>query len=139
MTTTPTDVLLDSTTGDLPDFCRLATGPEVIRQKVQIRLNTAQGDWFLDASQGIPYHTWLSTKPFQPEVVSAALRNEVATTTGVITVTSWNYTWDVTTRLFTATGMVQIQGVTASIPIQVAIFPDEGNAYPRVLFPFSVL
>jgi hypothetical protein len=126
-------VLLDST-GDLPEFCRLSTGPEVTKQKIEIRLRTVLGEWFLDAQAGLPYQTWQLSKPFLPQVVSATIRAEVLKVSGVISVTSWDYSWDVATRSFSCTGEVKIQGLAQTVPLVASIFPDGGNANSRIAF-----
>lgn len=85
------DVILDSITGDLPAHCILTSGRDAIRQRVEVRLRTVLGEWFLDRAAGLPWSTWLGSKTTPPEVISARVRSEVAGTPGVTAVTSWTF------------------------------------------------
>ena len=133
MTNTCYDVLLD-VSGDLPITCYVKNGPEVTQQKVKVRLGTALGEWFLDQYYGLPIHQWQSQKPFVPEVVSARIQSEIRKVTGVLAVTDWSFTWNIVTRAFSCTGSVLIEGASQAIPVVADIFPDGGNANPRIFF-----
>lgn len=127
------DVLLSST-GDLPTHCYLTSGSALVRQRVEIRLRTMLGEWFLDQYVGLPWAEWFGSKGTSPAVISARVRTEVAETPGVQEVTAWNYT-------STRQGVITMEGEflvsteeesTAVIPVRVSLVP--GNASPWVIW-----
>ena len=80
--------------GDLPSHCLLSDGPDVVCQKVEARLRTVLGEWFLDQGVGLPWDDWFGSKTTDPAVISARVRAEVADTPGVASVTSWTFEAD---------------------------------------------
>ena len=124
------DVLLDPITGDLPAHCVLSSGSEAIRQRVEVRLRTVLGEWFLDQAAGLPWDTWLGSKLTEPSVISARVRTEVANTPGVLAVTSWTYE---ATRAGAVTmdGQFRVeteeQEDAGTIPVRVTLVPQNSS------------
>lgn len=79
------DVLLNSD-GDLHPITRLGSGIAVVRQRIQIRLNTFLGEWLLDRRVGMPILEWMQQKPPRVEQIGAFIRREIETTPGVLRV-----------------------------------------------------
>lgn len=79
------DVLLTDA-WDLPIPGRHRTGPEVVAQRVEVRLRTMLGDWILDTSEGLPILTWLENKLPDVAIVGATIQAEIASTPGVVRV-----------------------------------------------------
>jgi hypothetical protein len=77
------DVLMDSTTEDLPAYSRMVSGMAVIAQRVRIRLTTLLGNWPLDRAAGIDWIGILGSKPFDAEAAAATVVLEMVDTPGV--------------------------------------------------------
>ncbi len=73
---------------DLPLATRFIRGRDTVAQRVRIRLQQHLGDWVLDTSKGIPWATYLSTKPAPVAAIEASCRTEVEATPGVLAVQS---------------------------------------------------
>ena len=61
MTETTYDVGMDAN-GDLPEFTRHITGPDLTAQRLAVRLGTILRTWFLDLRVGLPYLEWSDGK-----------------------------------------------------------------------------
>lgn len=72
--------------GDLPERTTHIEGPLLTRQRLQARLRTFKGEWFLDTRRGLPYFDWKQQKDLDLSVVQSVLRRLIATTPGVLSV-----------------------------------------------------
>ena len=124
------DVILEN--GDLPALCRLSSGVEHILQRVEIRIRTVYGEWFLDKSVGIPWPEWLSDPAVSLDVISARLRAEVESTPGVSAVTTWSATRSGRAISIEATFRVDTSEEDYSIPMSVTL--SHGNSSVNVLW-----
>lgn len=88
------DIYLDESTGDIAvvgnQVLLMDEEDKIVRQKLQIRLNTAQGEWFYDSEAGVPYFQEILKKPYQKNVVDAILRQTILETEGVTQLLSFN-------------------------------------------------
>ncbi len=76
-----------------------AENADAIAQHVRIRVRTFLGEWFLDESDGVPYHQRiLGKKGVRPGVVQSELRKRIEGTPGVRAVTEISVTIDRKTR-----------------------------------------
>lgn len=132
------DFLLDPTTGDLPLFNSLSSGPDVILQRLAIRLRTFLGEWLLDTSKGMPWETWCSTKGIPPAAMSARVRQETEGCPGVIGIQSWEYVMGSNGTAVTITGEVFIEGVDQAVPVVVPLQPSGGNVNPNIILPRGI-
>lgn len=58
------DALLDSETGDLPPHSPFASDPLIlIAQRLDDRLRTPFGGYFLDENEGMPFEQWIQQSP----------------------------------------------------------------------------
>lgn len=103
-----TDVLL-TPDGDIYRSTRLATGIDLVKQRLQIRLNTFRGEWILDFAQGIPYFEIGETLPFAVGEVRDLFIREISTTEGVASLSSVSATYDNPTQTFRLTANVAIE------------------------------
>lgn len=127
----PMDLALDSA-GDLPLYGRPLTGAEQVAQRVRIRLGTHQGEDLRDASVGLPYVTWLTTKPVPVAAIVARVRREVLGTGGVVSVSGW------TGSLNRSTGALTVSGsavVADGARLDITVVPPAAgaaNTYPAI-------
>lgn len=106
MTTTPRDLLIDPTTGDLAlvdGAAQWASGDALTRQRVGIRLRTQVGEWAYDTSMGLPYFERILVKAPDLRLIRALIVAEVQRARGVLAVTRADLTFSRATRRLTAT------------------------------------
>ena len=60
------------------------SGPELVTQRLRIRLNRLLGEWFLDTSQGIDYLGEVFVKAPDLNVIRAMFVKEITATEGVV-------------------------------------------------------
>lgn len=90
------DLYLDEVTGDI---ALVGNSPvlikdqlSLVRQRVQIRLDTFLGEWFYNSEVGVPYFEEILTQRYQKSLVDSIIRSEVLDTEGVIEITSFEST-----------------------------------------------
>ena len=81
--------------GGLP----LVTGLEEIRQSITQSLSSFQEDWFLNLDLGIPYFQTILKKATSLSEVESIYLEVIASTTGVLDITSFNMVLDTGTRI----------------------------------------
>ena len=79
--------------GDISVPSKTVTGPELVRQRVLLRLRQWTGEWILDVRTGLPWWDWMRAKPAPIDEIVAAIRTEIATTPGVRSVDSLTRTY----------------------------------------------
>lgn len=112
------DVELDED-GDLPAFCRVISGRDLIAQRVSIRLKTHLGEWILDPFKGLPFLQWMATKPPDAAAIGAVVRREIETTPGVLRVDDFSSAWTPATRSVEVTATI----ITAEGELEVVVSP----------------
>lgn len=95
------------------------TSSDEVAQNVGIRLQTYLGEWFLDNRLGLPwYQDILGKKDIRGS--NLAIRNCIATTTGVDKVVSFSPLFDTTTRQYSLyTSISTIYGDTTGVSVAV--------------------
>jgi len=77
---------LDTTTGDRAiennNFVIISEAEEV-RQRVETRLRTYQGEWFLDITLGVPYYQEVFEKNIPLSQIEAVFKDAIINTPGV--------------------------------------------------------
>lgn len=124
------DLGLDSD-GDLPLYGRSITGAELVAQRVRIRLTTHQGEDLRDATRGLPFVAWLTTKPVAVDAIVARVRREVRETEGIVSVSGWTGSLNRTTGALTVTGSA-VTADGAQLTITATPTTTGSNAYPVV-------
>ena len=118
----PVDIHLDED-GDLRAFNRLASGSDLVAQRIRTRLRTHLGDWLIDSSKGLPWATWFSTKPAPVDEAQARIRAELVDTPGVVRVSAFEVS--VTDRVFTVTATVVAE--EGEVDINARAFVQDRN------------
>jgi hypothetical protein len=65
-------------------------GAERVAQAIGIRLRAWLGEWFLDATHGVPYVDEILGKGRRPEMVEAVLRAQILSVAGVQSIQSFS-------------------------------------------------
>ena len=123
----PVDIGL-SEDGDLRDFNRLVSGRDLTAQRIRVRLRTHLGDWLLDASQGLPWATWMSTKPAPILEMEATVRLTIAGTPGVRQILEFSSSLDDRTMTVTAT----VDTDDGQLDVSTRAAPDDRNFWVMV-------
>jgi len=124
------DVQLDNN-GDIPIRTAYITGPDLVRQRIKIRLNTWRGEWFLDQRLGLPFLEWKQQKPPDVNVIRALIQREIRTTPGVVGVA--NLEVSLVQGRIEITGRITVEDVTLDLSAEIS--GPQGNSQPvTVLF-----
>ncbi|CTQ67102.1 hypothetical protein [Roseibium alexandrii] len=91
--TGPYDLHLDET-GNLA----MVRNSEAIGQHARQRLQSFEGEWFLDLQSGVPWLTDVMGKRFDPVLADAVMKSCLLDTDGVTEVTGFSTTFDRATR-----------------------------------------
>jgi hypothetical protein len=78
-------------------------GAERVAQAVGIRLRTWLGEWFLDATHGVPYLEEILDKGKRPQIIESVLRAQILDVGGVMAIESFGLTLDAPARRATVT------------------------------------
>lgn len=116
MTTTPRDLLIDPTTGDLAledGAAQWASGDALVRQRVGIRLRTQTGEWTYDTGMGLPYFESILVKSPDLRRIRGLIVAEVSRAAGVLSVVRCDLTFSRAARRLTA--VVQAKTTTGLI------------------------
>lgn len=100
------DLGLDPVTGDLPRVPTLITGLDLILQRIRLRLNRGQGEWFLDLDAGLPLLAWRTQKPPNLPSISSTIQAEIDSIPGVQRTQNFTATFNDVTRQLTVSGEV---------------------------------
>ena len=119
------DVLMGQD-GDLPIPSYLATGVEIIAQRVRCRLLTWLGDWTLDVNAGVDYFAYLGTKPAPLATLTNAVAREIRTTPGVVNVL------DIESSQVGGTATISATVVTADGSFTATVMPVSEAGNPSV-------
>ena len=77
----------------------LVRGLDALAQRLAIKLRTFLGEWFLDATAGVPYLTEVPRKPFRPEVLGSLIRRRILETEGVKEILGFRLDFEPTGRV----------------------------------------
>lgn len=95
------NIAIDPNTGDLQlskGQLVLIDGQEEIKQHVEQRLRTFQGEWFLDITIGLPYYDEILKKNVNPSTIDALFIDEILASPGIIRLLSFNSDLDNSSR-----------------------------------------
>lgn len=114
------DVNHDRTFGQ--GLSNIAVGAEAVAQRVKTRLYLLLGEWFLDIEAGVPYLQRITTKPSDLFYTESVLRRTILGTEDVSRITSFDMTYNGTTRrLNIATTVTTIYGTLVDIRVDKVI------------------
>ena len=80
------DLTIDPITGDFAitnGEVTLEEGSAAIRQRLEIKLRTFLGEWFLDTTFGIPYYEQVLGKKVNPISLNAVFVSAILTVSGI--------------------------------------------------------
>lgn len=96
------NLYIDPTTKDLSisnfNLQLTADSNENLSQKVETRLNTFAGEWFLNRELGVPYYERILKKNPNYADVNSLLLSVIATTTGIEKVEQFSVKYDTAER-----------------------------------------
>lgn len=97
------DLLLGASSHDLETSgfeLHVAEGTEATAQRIKVRLKLFLGEWFLDLLAGIPYYEDILIKNPDINKVNALIREAILTTPTVLSIDSYEYALNNSTRTF---------------------------------------
>jgi len=116
------DLKLDVATNDVEvlngDLVLLADDGAV-RQRLKQRLLLFLGEWFLDASKGVPYYQYILVKNPNMDLVNSSLKAVVLQTPGILELTSFDYDYDSGGRGLTVT--CQCKGANGDFVVDAGV------------------
>jgi hypothetical protein len=86
----------------------LTNSPAAVGQLVSTRLKLWVGEWFLDVTDGMPWAQDVDGKP-NNGTPDAALKQRILSTAGVLSIVTYNSTFNGRTRAFAASGTIKTQ------------------------------
>lgn len=117
------DILLNG--GEIPLYSPLVddrVSLALIGQRIQRRLRTFLGEWYLDTTRGLPYLEWSAVKPAPTDLITEAVRREIRAVPGVRSILSLSTTFDenarkvvVNGRILCDVGVLVLSGATPSV------------------------
>jgi len=120
------DVELEA--GDLPARTTHITGPDLVRQRIELRLGTFIGEWYLDTRKGLRYLEWLQQTPPRVEEIGADIRREIETTPDVLRVENWSGSFDGVTLSYSGDVIIDDGTVLAVVVTPTALSPGNTSA-----------
>lgn len=87
------DIYLDAS-GNLA----MVTDAEAVGQHARQRLQTFQGEWFLDTACGVPWLSQILGRNYDPALAEAVVKAELLNTDGVTEITSFSVSFDRASR-----------------------------------------
>jgi len=101
------DIYLDPSTGDI-DFSTkqpvlITDNATAVRQRLHIRLNTFQGEWFYNSATGVPYFQDILGQQFDQDIIDNTMRRTIIETEGVVELTSYEPSFSRLARTYNIT------------------------------------
>lgn len=135
------DFKLDKDTNDLifsdQDLIFTTKKDEELGQRLKIRLNTFETEWFINQDYGVPYSQEIIGKARNKRDVDTIFLNELRDEEGVNSIDSFSSTWDRLTRVYslkvtvvTDDGEIQVEAEVS--PQEEWIYPDFGDNNPHI-------
>ena len=101
------DIKLDLTTGDIiivsGQVLLITDSVSALRQRLQIRLSTFKGEWFLNSNAGLPYFQEIFVKSSTKELVDNLVRSFILKTSGVARIKNFSSVVNRTSRSYSLT------------------------------------
>jgi hypothetical protein len=129
------DLLLDDT-GELVLPSQIVRGVAAVEQRLLIRAQVWRGEWLEDTLFGVPYSSWLETKPL--EEIRAALVAELAQVPGVVRVAGSTIALDDTQDAVVFDATLSLRDPATGEEATVTLSTGVGAGASRVLIrPFT--
>lgn len=115
-----------SETGDAmfingPDIRSMVTqkAPEVVAQRLTIRLRTFMGEWFVNTLYGVPYYERILKKQTTKTNVDNIMREQILSEPGVLEIVNFSSNLNSIAREYSCSFTVRTQEGQASITITI--------------------
>ncbi|MFB6371635.1 MAG: hypothetical protein ABEN55_00635 [Bradymonadaceae bacterium] len=102
-------------------------GDERAVQTIEIRLDTWEGDYILDESQGLPYLEWFKEKAPSLREIRSEVRDEIVTVDGVVRLDDYSVEQEGESIQVSGTIILAAGGVAR---LDFSISPTGGNSHP---------
>lgn len=114
------DIKLDEDSGDIAlvngDFTVTDIGVDDLAQRLQIRLNTFQGEWFMDSTLGIDYFNRVFGKNRSKTAIDAIMQAEILKEPDALQIVSYESSLG-SNRTFTCIFRVRTEAGAITSPI----------------------
>lgn len=97
----------------------LVTDQQEVKQRLEQRLQTFYGEWFLNTAEGVPYYEDILIKNPNSTLVEATLKSVITNTPGVDDLLEFELTYDKPAR--EATLSFRARGASGDIGLEVTI------------------
>jgi hypothetical protein len=97
----------------------IVTGQQETKQRLEQRLQTFLGEWFLDTSIGVPYYQDILKKNPDTTLVTGTLKSVITQTPGVTDLLEFNFTFNKQAR--EATLVFTARSASGDIGLEVTI------------------
>lgn len=97
----------------------IVTSQQEVKQRLEQRLQTFLGEWFLNTSEGVPYYQDILKKNPNTGLVEAKLKNTITQTPGVDELLEFEFTFDRAAR--EASLKFRARGASGDIGLEVTI------------------
>lgn len=91
--------------------------PEVVAQRLTIRLRSFLGEWQYNTNYGVPYFQRIFVKGVNKTAVDNIFREQILSEAGVLEIKTFSSTLDVASRKYSATFVVRTAEGSASVTI----------------------
>lgn len=135
------DFKLDKDTNDLifveQDLTFTSKKDEELGQRLKIRLNTFETEWFINQDYGIPYQQEIIGKARNKKDVDTIFLNEIREEEGVNSIESFSSTWDRNLRTYDLKVAVVTDDGVIFVDAEVSPqdeweYPDFGDDNPHI-------
>lgn len=96
------DIKLNTATGDIDVINNQITLTSdiasLVVQRLTIRLNTFEGEWFYDSEVGVPYYQNIFGNRYNKSIIDSIMRREILETEDVIDLVEYNSSFNSSTR-----------------------------------------
>lgn len=99
---------------------RLIDGPELVIQRMRIRLATHLGEWLLDELVGLPYIDWADAVPPPLLDIETRILDTLARTPGVLRIEDFDVTLS-DSGTYSILGTVLLETTTPDVGVQLSV------------------
>lgn len=111
----------DATFINGPDISSMVVrkAPEVVAQRLKIRLRTFFGEWFINTSYGVPYFQRILKKGIDKTTVDNLLREQIFEEPGVLEIVAFTSNLDNYSRSYSCSFEIRTAEGQASVTVNV--------------------
>lgn len=106
------DIYLNPSTGDIDLSTKqpilITEIATAVRQRLHIRLNTFEGEWFYDSYVGVPYFQDILGHKYSKSIIDNTLRRTIIETEDVVELVEYSSSFNPSSRTFNTTFTVTV-------------------------------